>query len=117
MCTIVVPDSPAASGVQGTCSGSPSPNVTLALNPVESCPPEVCNSTACEGSNCTPVPGRFQMTLALHGIPAQVALNVSRDGNPAMSETIEPTSTTTEPNGAGCGTCTPGSTAASLAAD
>jgi hypothetical protein len=111
-CTIVVPDSPPVSGVQGTCgSGS---NITLALVPVDSCPPVVCDSTACKGMSCTPIPGHFQMTLVVQGVPPHMGLNLSLNGKQLMSETIAPKSTTTEPNGAGCGTCTLGSATVSV---
>jgi hypothetical protein len=123
-CSIQIPDPPPAGGVQGSCAvGS---NVTLGLVAVESCPPVVCANGACEGTSCTPVAGRFQMVLAtgtsfgLEGdaqphVVEQLALDLSLDGNELMNETIAPTSTTTEPNGAGCGTCTNASATVSIA--
>ena len=45
----------------------------------------------------------------------QVGLSLSINGATVAGETIAPTSSTTEPNGAGCGTCTNASAAISLA--
>jgi hypothetical protein len=112
-CTMPVPDPPPVSGVQGNCGLGA--NVTMQLRALQSCPPVVCNATACEGMSCTPIAGRFQMTLVLQGMPAQVGLSLSVDGNAVMSESIAPKSATTEPNGAGCGTCTNASATVSLA--
>lgn len=114
-CTIDVPDPPPVSGAQGACSlGS---NITLALVSVESCPPVVCNGTACQGMSCTPIPGHFQMTIVVQGVPTHLGLNLSLNGNHLMSETIAPESTTTEPNGAGCGMCTLGFATVSVAGE
>lgn len=114
-CTIDVPDPPPVSGVQGACSlGS---NITLALVSVESCPPVVCNGTACQGMSCTPIPGHFQMNIVVQGVPTHLGLNLSLNGNHLMSETIAPESTTTEPNGAGCGMCTLGFATVSVAGE
>ncbi len=110
-CTMQVPESPPVSGVQGDCGSG----VSFTLAPVESCPPVVCNSTACGGMGCTPIPGHFQMTLGVQGLPMQVGLSLSIDGATVTSETLAPTSTTTEPNGAGCGTCTNASATISVA--
>ena len=111
-CTIDVPDPPAASGVQGACGlGS---NITLALVSVESCPPVVCNGNACKGMSCTPILGHFQMTLVVQDVPTHLGLNLALNGKQLMSETIAPKSTTTEPNGGGCGTCTLGSATVSV---
>ena len=55
------------------------------------------------------------MVLVIQGLPTQVGLNLSLDGKAVMNETIAPRSITTEPNGAGCGTCTHGSATVSVA--
>jgi hypothetical protein len=111
-CTLPIPDPPATNGMAGLCwLGA---NYTLALTTIDSCPPVVCNATACRGMSCTPIPGRFQMKLTINGLPAQVGLDVSLDGNKLMSESIAPKLTTTEPNGQGCGQCTNGSSTLSV---
>jgi hypothetical protein len=112
-CTMQVPDPPPANGAEGSCGLGAT--TTMALTTVDSCPPVVCKNGACESMSCTPIPGRFQMTLVLKGMPAQVGLGLSVDGNAVISETIAPKSTTTELNGAGCGTCTNGSATVSVA--
>jgi hypothetical protein len=111
-CTMQVPDPPPVSGVQGSCGLGATATLTLAT--VDTCPPVVCKNGACEGMSCTPIPGRFQMVLVIQGLPTQVGLNLSVDGNSLMNQTIAPKSTTTQPNGAGCGTCTNGSATLSL---
>lgn len=111
-CVVSVPASPSSSGVTGFC-GLGSSNA-LNLEPVTSCPPVVCDGGACEGMTCTPVAGHFQMQLTLQGLPAQVPVDITVDGQSVMSETITPTATTTEPNGQGCGTCTNASATASI---
>jgi len=77
--------------------------------------------------SCTPIPGRFQMTLKIgaglgfapsYGQPLLVerlGLNLSLEGNELMDVTIAPARTTTEPNGAGCGACTNASATLSIA--
>lgn len=110
-CTISVPTSPPSSGAAGMC---PYP---LRLEPVESCPPVVCDGGACggQGGSCTPIAGQFQMTVTIQGLPTQVGLDLSVDGKPLTSKTVAPTPATTEPNGAGCGTCTNASATVSIA--
>jgi hypothetical protein len=103
-CTIVVPDPPSAGGMAGTCPIGAS--YAVSLDPVESCPPVVCSDSACEGMTCTPIPGQFQMTIAIQGLPTQVGLDLAMDGKALASKTLTPVSETTEPNGPGCGTCT-----------
>jgi hypothetical protein len=113
-CTVAIPDPPPLDGVQGNCGGTA---LTLTMAPVESCPPVVCDGTACEGMSCTPIAGHFQMTLVIQGVPAEVGLDLSVDGNEVMNETIAPNVMTTEPNGAGCGTCSNASAALSITND
>jgi len=110
---VAVPD-PLVSGAQGNCGGAA---LTLNLAPVESCPPVVCDGSACEGMSCTPIAGHFQMTLVIQGLPAEVGLDLSVNGNEVMNETIAPKATTTEPNGAGCGTCSNASAALAVTND
>jgi hypothetical protein len=103
-CTVDVTDPPPASGVAGVC-GLDSP-LRVRLETVNSCPPPVCDQTACRGTTCTPIPGHFQMTLVITSLPARLGVELSLGGNTVLSQTIAPKQTTTEPNGAGCGTCT-----------
>jgi hypothetical protein len=110
-CTISVPASPSSSGVVGSC-----PIGALDLNAVDSCPPVVCDGAACEGMSCTPIAGQFQMTVTIQGLPTQVGLALSVNGMPLTSETVAPMSTTTEPNGQGCGACTNASAMLSIPA-
>jgi hypothetical protein len=125
-CTMQSPDPPAAA--QGTCSAN---GTTLSLDPI--CPPTpiVCNAVACGGMSNSGFagcfPGRFTMTLTIGKgfgfmvsdaqphVVGQLGLKLSVDGNALMNETIAPTQTTTEPNGAGCGTCTNASATLSIA--
>jgi hypothetical protein len=121
-CTVQIPDPPPANGVQGNCGlGS---NLTLTLVTVDSCPPVVCDNNLCQGMSCTAVPGHFQMNVVISSgtgsdasprVAAQVALDLSVNGRALVSEAISPKSTTTEPNGAGCGTCTNASATLSVA--
>jgi hypothetical protein len=53
--------------------------------------------------------------LGINGMPAQLGLDLSLNGSELMEETIAPKQTTTEPNGAGCGTCTNASATLSIA--
>jgi len=55
------------------------------------------------------------MVLGIGAMPAKLGLDLSVDGNALMNETIAPMQTTTEPNGAGCGTCTNASATLSIA--
>lgn len=110
-CTISVPASPSTRGVAGSC-----PIGALELNAVDSCAPVVCDGAACEGMSCTPIAGQFQMTVTIQGLPTQVGLALSVNGMPLTSETVAPMSTTTEPNGHGCGTCTNASAMLSIPA-
>jgi hypothetical protein len=103
-CSVQMPDSSAAGGVQGNCGSNT--NLTLALTTVDTVHPIVCNGGACEGMSATPIPGHFQMTLVIQGLPTEVGLNLGLDGNAVLSETIAPKGSTAEPNGEGCGTCT-----------
>ncbi len=112
-CTMDLPDLPPANGLQGDCGSGAT--VTLTLATVDSCPPVVCNSGACGGSSCAPIPGRFQMNLNVQGIPTEIGLSLSLEGHPLTSETIVPMVTTTQPNGEGCGTCTSASATISVA--
>jgi hypothetical protein len=112
-CSLPIPDPPPTNGVQGTCGQSS--DISLSLVPLESCPPVVCEAGVCHGTSCTPIPGRFQIVLGINGTPAQLGLDLSLEGNELMKETIAPTQTTTEPNGAGCGTCTNASATLSIA--
>jgi hypothetical protein len=111
-CTVQMPDPPPTGGVQGNCGSST--NLTLALTTVDSVPPVVCSGGACEGMSATPIPGHFQMTVGIQGLPTEVGLALSLDGTTLMSESIAPKSTTTEPNGEGCGTCTNASATVSV---
>jgi hypothetical protein len=113
-CTLTVPASAPPSPIPASCPlGAP---YDARLVPIESCPPVVCNGGACGGMSCTPIVGRFQLTVTLQGLPAQVTVGLSRDGNSLTSEIISPASTTSEPNGAGCGTCTNASATVSVPA-
>jgi hypothetical protein len=103
-CSLVVPASP-SSAVQGNCSTGAS----LSLQPVSSDPPVLCDGGACHGVTATSIPGQFFVQLVLYeGMPAQVALGLSRDAHPVVSTTIAPKYQTIEPNGPGCGSCTTG---------
>jgi hypothetical protein len=112
-CSVQMPDTPPTGNVSGDCGSRA--DLTLAFTTVGTCPPVVCNSTVCEGMSCTPIPGHFQMTLVINGLPAEVGLSLSLDGNAVVNETIAPKSSTNEPNGAGCGTCTNASGTVSVA--
>jgi hypothetical protein len=57
------------------------------------------------------------MTLVIQGLPAEVGLDLSVNGNDVMNETIAPNVTTTEPNGAGCGTCSNATASLSITND
>ncbi len=118
-CTMNVPDPPAAT--QGTCSASGPGYVwatTLSLAGVCPAPPIVCNDAgACGGmgSSADCIAGHFTMQLVIGnpwGADARppfaepVSLDLSVDGTTLLNKTISPMATTTEPNGAGCGTCT-----------
>ena len=112
-CSVQMPDPPAAGGVQGNCGSNT--NLTLALTTVDTAHPIVCNGGACQGMSATPIPGHFQLTLGIRSLPTEVGLNLSLNGNAVMSETIVPKTTTDEPNGEGCGTCTNASATVSVA--
>lgn len=112
-CSVQIPDPPPAGGVQGNCGSST--NLTLTLTTVDSVHPVVCNGGVCEGMSATPIPGHFQMTAVIQGLPTEIGLNLSLNGNAVMSETIAPKASTDEPNGAGCGICTNASATISVA--
>ena len=112
-CSLPIPDPAPPNGVQGTCGqGS---DLSLRLVPLESCPPVVCEAGVCGGTSCNPIPGRFHIVLGINEMPAQLGLDLSLNGKELINETIAPTQTTTEPNGAGCGTCTNASATLSIA--
>jgi hypothetical protein len=113
-CSIPVSAAPPFNGVVGSCPIGGA--YSLDLTPIESCPPVVCDGAACEGMTCTPIAGRFQMTVTIQGLPPQVGLGLSFNGMTLTSETVAPTSATTEPNGQGCGTCTNASATVSVPA-
>jgi hypothetical protein len=92
----------------------------LTLTPVCPQPPPVCTATTCSetvsSANC--LPGQFTMQLTI-GTPfgpfeagvephvvGMLALDLSVEGTELLHESVAPKATTTEPNGAGCGTCT-----------
>jgi hypothetical protein len=110
-CTISVPTAPPSSSV----TAAPCP-YALSLEPVDSCPPVLCDGGACGGGSCAPIAGQFQMTVTVDGLPADIGLDLSANGKLLVSETVAPASTTTEPNGPGCGTCTIASATVSIAA-
>ena len=103
-CSVLMPDPPPTGDVQGVCPSSTS--VTLSFAAVQSCPPVVCDASACTGRSCTPIPGHFQLALALEAMPTVLGLALALDGGPIASVTVAPLVKTTEPNGQGCGTCT-----------
>ncbi|HLK36458.1 MAG TPA: hypothetical protein VKU41_06865 [Polyangiaceae bacterium] len=112
-CTLDVANPPDPNGTSGGCPiGS---DVTLSLAPVTSCPPPVCNGNVCSAMSCTPVSGRFRLTFLVAPpfgadssphVAAHVTVNLSVDGKTLADQALAPTATTTEPDGAGCGTCT-----------
>ncbi len=112
-CSVQMPDPPPTSGVQGNCGANT--NLTLALTTVDLVHPIVCSGGACEGMSATRIPGHFQMTVVIQGLPTEVGLTLSLDGNAVVSETIAPKASTNEPNGAGCGTCTTATATVSVA--
>jgi hypothetical protein len=111
-CSVQMPDPTPTDNVNGNCGSST--GVSLALTTMYSCPPPVCKGGACE-VNCTLIAGHFRMTLVMQGMPTEVGVNLSLDGNTVVSETIAPKASTDEPNGVGCGTCTNASATVSVA--
>jgi hypothetical protein len=61
------------------------------------------------------IAGHFQMTLAINALPMQVAMILTEAGKQLLDQTVMPQSTTTSPNGEGCGTCTNASATVSVA--
>lgn len=116
-CSLQIPDPSPVGGVQGSCGANAA--LTFRLITVDSCLPVACsgsNGTPCKSmGGCAPIPGRFRMVLGIGAMPAKLGLDLSVDGNALMNETIAPMQTTTEPNGAGCGTCTNASATLSIA--
>jgi hypothetical protein len=110
-CTVAISAPPPSNGIAGLCPLDGT--FTLKLVTVDSCPPVVCNSTACTFMSCTPIPDHFQMTLVIQGMPTKLGLSLSRDGNALMSQTIAPKETRT--GSATCGTCTNASATVSVA--
>ena len=121
-CLLPIPDPPPTNGAQGTCGVSA---VMFSLTTVDSCPPVVCSNGVCGAMSCTPIPGRFQMTLkigtgfgftvsdAQPHVVGQLSVDLSVDGNALMNETIAPKATTT--GSAACGFCTSASATLSIA--
>jgi hypothetical protein len=122
-CTMQVADPPAF--VQGTCSAT---DTTLNLAPVCPLTPVCARAGVCDYILSTFDCSSDRFTIALTiGVPSgfvgdaqphvvgQLSLDLSLDGSTLMNETIAPTQTTTEPNGAGCGTCTNASATLSIA--
>jgi hypothetical protein len=122
-CTLAFSDAPTFTSFQGTCSAS---DVAWAMSPICPADPTVCQGNVCTGgassANC--LPGQFVMTVSLSpsigldaaaNLPAAIAVKLSVDGTSLIDETAAPKSTTTEPNGQGCGTCTNGSATLSVA--
>jgi hypothetical protein len=73
-CSVQMPDPPPTSGVQGNCGSNT--NLALALTTLDSVHPIVCNGAACEGMSATPIPGYFQMTVVIQGLPTEVGLTL-----------------------------------------
>jgi hypothetical protein len=123
-CSLRISEPPPTGTLQGTCSAT---NVTWTLTQLCPQPPPVCTNGACVGmvssANC--LAGQFQMAVtvspqgfgpdASSAIASQIAIDLSLDGTELIDETIRPTTKTTEPNGAGCGTCTNASATLSIA--
>jgi hypothetical protein len=119
-----ISDPPPTGTVPGTCSA---PNVAWLLTQLCPQPATVCKDGACEGmvssANC--LPGQFQMAVtvspqgfgpdASSALASRIAIDLSAEGTELIHETVEPTTTTTEPNGVGCGTCTNASATLSVA--
>jgi hypothetical protein len=113
-CTIPVPGSAPPDAIDGSCPSDS--GVDVKLVPILSCPPAFCDAGTCTSAACTPIAGHFQLVVTLQEIPSTVVVSVLRDGKALLSETVSPTSATTEPNGHGCGTCTNASATLSVSA-
>ncbi|MDP9001434.1 MAG: hypothetical protein M3O46_15140 [Myxococcota bacterium] len=124
-CTLSIADPPPTGIVQGTCSAT---DITFTLAQLCPQPQPTCNDAGACGrlassANC--IAGQFQMTVsvlphgfgtdAASGLASQVSIDLSVDGRALVNETIAPKATTTEPSGAGCGTCTNASATVSVA--
>jgi len=102
-CTLEVANPPQRATSLDCAVGSKN---TLTLEAVLAQQPLACDQAACRGSSATPIPGHFQLSLVLQGLPKQVALNLARDGTEILNKVVSPTPKTTEPDGPGCGQCT-----------
>jgi hypothetical protein len=120
-CTLQISDPPPENSIQGTCSLA---GTTLSLEQICVEPAAVCHNNTCERPPANCLAGQFQMQVvaspaggpdAQPHVAAQVGLDLSVDGRSVTSVTIAPKATTTEPNGAGCGTCTNASTTIPIA--
>jgi hypothetical protein len=61
-----------------------------------------CNGDSC-WQGCTPIPGKFLVTVSMGSTPARVDLTLSRDGTAILVETAEPVYKDVYPNGPECG--------------
>jgi len=126
-CTMTIPDAASfsTSEIQGTCAPT---EVAWTYSPICSQPTAVCDATACgqtaSSGNCQP--GKFRMTVVLFPAyvpdggpsnPEEVNLSLMVNGMGLVDETIAPEETTTQPNGAGCGTSVNGSATVSVPMD
>jgi hypothetical protein len=111
-CTLQMPTSAPLGGAPADCgAGSP---VTASVVPIASCPKPVCyQDGTCSQMSCTPVPGQFELSITIPSLSPHVGVNLSVGGKSLLVGTLTPQSTTTEPNGKGCGFCTNASATAS----
>ena len=116
-CTLHIPDPPVDGVTSGTCTSS---DASLRLLQICPEPKVVCNASACMGSSDSEdcLSGLYTMQVDLSPsfgpvvqprLASEVAVDLSVDGRSILSARVSPQATTTEPNGAGCGTCTNGS--------
>jgi hypothetical protein len=61
-----------------------------------------CDAVTC-WQGCTPIPGKFEARLTVTGTPARLELAVLRNGQPLVTEEVEPAYQDVYPNGPECG--------------
>jgi hypothetical protein len=108
-CTVSVPPPPvcapytvetlACTSVRGTCASAS--NLFDGFTGFGLTAEEKC-VTIPSGVSCTLIPGQFHWSIGLGGTPAQVAVTVSRDGRPFVTETVALQYKAVRPNGPDC---------------
>ena len=103
-CTIQMPASPPTGSIVGSCT--PETSVTSEFRVDTPCRDAGCVGEACAVHCSSSDAAATQLIIVINTMPSRVDVALTRDGGSILTEVVMPQSTTTEPNGSGCGTCT-----------